>query len=78
MQIKKSGLMNELRVARGGLLPDLSRGFLSFLGGCAVDGSTVSIPFMLLIHACACSCKISSSKNGMIFLFLFSFNKEKQ
>ena len=33
MQIKKSGLMNELRVARGGLLPDLSRGFLFWGGG---------------------------------------------
>lgn len=78
MQIKKSGLMNELGVARGGLLPDLSRGFLSFFCGGWVDGSNVSIPFMMLIQACACSCKISISKNGMIFLFLFSFNKEKQ
>lgn len=39
MQIKQSGLMNELGVARGGLLPDLSRGFLSFF--CGVGGGWV-------------------------------------
>ena len=33
MQIKKSGLMNELGVARGGLLPDLSRGGSFFFWG---------------------------------------------
>lgn len=47
-----------------------------------LDGSNVSVPFMLLIHARACSCKISISERGdfyILFLFFFFFsNKEKQ
>lgn len=39
-----------------------------------LDGSSVSVPFMLLIHAGACSCKISISERGDFYiLFLFFF-----
>lgn len=46
-----------------------------------LDGSNISVPFMLLIHARACSCKISISERGdfyILFLFFFFSNKEKQ
>lgn len=53
-----------LGAARGGLLADLCGGFLFVL-----DGSNVSIPFMLSVQARACLCKISISENGVIFIF---------
>lgn len=43
-----------------------------------LDGSDVSIPFMLLVHVRACLWKINISENGMIFTFYFcSFHEQE-